>query len=578
MASGPLIRRDSVRSGRGWSTFARVPLIYERRGCLWFAACRGRVRKWLAAEEALWVSVAGMSEGGATVSEDPSRSPARWAMLAVLCASLLLVAMDATILNVALPSLIDDLRVSQLEQLWIIDIYGLVLGGLLITTGAIGDRVGRKLLFVGGFVLFGVASVLAATAQGAEQLIAGRVLLAVGGAMVMPSTLSLIRNIFADDRERTLAVGIWAAVAGLGATVGPVIGGFLVEHFGWSSAFWLNVPVVLVTVAFGAWLLPEYRSPQSDSAGGSGWLGLDWLSALLSIAGVVSLAWGIKHVAKGNAGLSDWIILGLAFVLLAWFARRQLRSADPLLDVRLFRNGAFTAAAVSTLLAMLAIGAALFLISLWLQYIHGYSPSQAGVRMLPSALTLLVASLATPWLMQHIGVRAVLAIGLGALAIGFLGLALSPEPTTYPVVALVLASFGLGDGLAITAAAAVLVSAVPAERAGQAGAVSETNYDLGIGLGVAFLGSVHARIFSENMDDLPLRGTELDEARGSVGGAVEVASNLGEPARTEVVAATTHAFDVALTATSYLSAALVAIVAVVAVLLVPRGFRVTGSH
>ncbi|MEV0249391.1 MFS transporter [Nocardia sp. NPDC050712] len=494
----------------------------------------------------------------------------RWLMLAVLCASLLLVAMDATILNVALPSLIDDLHVGQLEQLWIIDIYGLVLGGLLITTGAVGDRVGRKLLFLSGFVLFGIASVVAATAQSSGQLIAGRVLLALGGAMVMPSTLSLIRNIFADPKERTLAIGIWAAVAGAGATIGPIVGGIMVESFGWASAFWLNVPVVLITVVAGAWLLPEYRSPQSGA--------LDWLSAALSIAGIVGLAWGIKHIAKGSAGALDWAVFLLGLALLAWFARRQLRSADPLLDVRLFRNGPFLAAALATLLAMLAIGAALFLISLWLQYIHGYSPSEAGLRTMPSAITLLAASLSTPWLMQRLGVRAVLAIGLGALALGFLALALSPEPTTYPVVALVLATFGLGDGLAVTAAAAVLVSAVPPERAGQAGAVSETNYELGIGLGVALLGSIHARIFSENMTEIPLRGDLLEQARGSVGGAVEVASELDPAARSQVLTEAGHAFDVALTVTSYVSAAIVAVVAVVAVYLVPRGFRITGGH
>ncbi|MFC9896878.1 MFS transporter [Nocardia sp. NPDC127579] len=505
-------------------------------------------------------------------ADSPARDfgATRWLMLAVLCASLLLVAMDATILNVALPSLIDDLHVGPLEQLWIIDVYGLVLGGLLITTGAVGDRVGRKLLFLSGFVLFGIASVVAATAQSSGQLIAGRVLLALGGAMVMPSTLSLIRNIFADPRERTLAIGIWAAVAGAGATIGPLVGGMVVETFGWASAFWLNVPVVVLTVLAGVWLLPEYRSPHSGQ--------LDWLSALLSIAGIIGLAWGIKHIAKGEAGLTDWAFFLLGLLLLAWFARRQLAAADPLLDVRLFRNGPFTAAALATLLAMLAIGAALFLISLWLQYIHGYSPSEAGLRTMPAAVTLLIASLSTPWLMHRLGVRAVLAIGLGALALGFLGLALSPEPTSYPVIALVLATFGIGDGMAVTAAAAVLVSAVPPERAGQAGAVSETNYELGIGLGVALLGSVHGRVFTEHMTDLPLRGDALTDARGSVGGAVEVASELDPEPRAQVLAATEHAFDVALTITSYVSAAIVATVAVVAVWLVPRGFRVTGRH
>ncbi|MFC6013507.1 MFS transporter [Nocardia lasii] len=494
----------------------------------------------------------------------------RWVMLAVLCASLLLVAMDATILNVALPSLIEDLRVGPMEQLWIIDIYGLVLGGLLITTGALGDRVGRKLLFISGFVLFGIASVVAATAGSAAQLIGGRVLLGIGGAMVMPSTLSLIRTVFADERERTMAIGIWAAVAGVGAAVGPIVGGFLVEHFGWASAFWLNVPVVLVTVVVGLWVLPEYRAPQAG--------GLDWFAAALSVTGIVCLAWALKHLAKGEAGLRDWAILLVALGALAWFTRRQLGAADPLLDVRLFRNGAFTAAAIATLLAMMAIGAAMFLISLWLQYVHGFSPSQAGIRMLPAALTLLTASLLTPLLMHKLGVRVVLGVGLGAVALGFLLLAVSPEPTTYPVIALVLVSFGIGDGMAVTAAAAILVAAVPADRAGQAGAVEETNYELGIGLGVALLGSLHARLFTEHMTDLPVPADRLAEATGSVGGAVHVASSLPEPASAEVIATASHAFDAALTTTSYLSAAVVAVVAIAAVRLVPRGFRITGGH
>ncbi|WP_336087805.1 MFS transporter [Nocardia sp. SSK8] len=494
----------------------------------------------------------------------------RWVMLGVLCASLLLVAMDATILNVALPSLIDDLQVGALEQLWIIDIYGLVLGGLLITTGAVGDRIGRKLLFLSGFVLFGIASVIAATAGSAAQLIGGRVLLGIGGAMVMPSTLSLIRNIFTDVRERTMAIGIWAAVAGVGATVGPIIGGFLVEHFGWASAFWLNVPVVLVTVLVGLWVLPEYRAPQAG--------GLDWFAAVLSIAGVICLAWGVKHLAKGEASEVDWTILLVGIVAMAWFVRRQLTATDPLLDVRLFRNGAFTAAAVATLLAMMAIGASMFLISLWLQYVHGYSPSQAGIRMLPAALTLLTASLLTPFLMEKLGVRTVLGVGLGAVALGFALLAVSPEPTAYPVIALVLVSFGLGDGMAVTAAAAVLVGAVPADRAGQAGAVEETNYEVGVGFGVALLGSLHARMFSQHMTNLPVPPERLDQAAGSVGGAAEVADDLPEPARTELLHAAEHAFDAALTTTAALSAVVIAVVAVGTVLLVPRGFRVTGGH
>ncbi|WP_228810183.1 MFS transporter [Nocardia otitidiscaviarum] len=496
--------------------------------------------------------------------------PGRWAMLAVLCASLLLVAMDATILNVALPSLIQDMQPSPIEQLWIIDIYGLVLGGLLITCGALGDRQGRKRLFLIGFVLFGLASVVAATAQQPWQLILGRVLLGIGGAMVMPSTLSLIRTIFTDDHERTLAIGIWAAVAGAGACVGPVAGGVLVEHFGWSAAFWMNVPVVVVTVAAGIALLPEYRAPQQG--------GLDLTSAALSIAGVVALAWSIKHLAAGSVTVLDAAMLLVALALLALFTLRQLRSADPLLDVRLFRNRTFLAAALATLVAMLAIGAALFLISLWLQYIHGYSPLEAGIRTIPAAVATLLGSLATPWLLRHVGVRTVLGVGLFALAAGFAVLAMSPEPTVYPVVALVLVTLGFGDGLAVTTAAAVMVAAVPPERAGQASAVEETNYELGIGLGVALLGSIHARIFAAHMTGLPLRGDDLETAQGSVGGAAYVASRADGPIAEQILTTASHAFDLALTTTAWISVALVGTVAVLAVTLVPRGFKATASH
>ncbi|MGW6459979.1 MFS transporter [Streptomyces sp. NPDC055078] len=484
----------------------------------------------------------------------------RWGMLAVLCASLLLVAMDATILNVALPSLIDDLRPDALEQLWIIDIYGLVLGGLLVTTGAIGDRYGRKLLFISGFVIFGVASVVAATAESTWQLIAGRVLLGIGGAMVMPSTLSLIRNIFTDAHERALAIGIWAAVAGAGAAVGPLVGGVLVEEYGWAAAFWVNVPIVVVTVVAGAWLLPEFKDAGHDR--------LDLAGAGMSVVGIVALAWGIKHVAKGSPTAVDVVVLAGGVLVLVLFARRQLTLRDPLLDVRLFRNRAFTAAALATLMAMLAIGAALFLMSLWLQYVHGYSPSEAGLRTLPAAIATLVGALLAPSLMHRIGVRALMALGLGGIVIGFLVLALSPEPTAYGYVAVVLVLLGLGDGLAITTAAAVLVSAVPAERAGQAGAVSETSYELGVGLGVAFLGAIHGAAYAGRMAGRPA------QARESIGGAYELARTEGGG----VLDAARAAFDGALTTTAYVSVGIVGTVTLLVVWLVPRDFRATAGH
>ncbi|MCX4542165.1 MFS transporter [Streptomyces sp. NBC_01565] len=484
-------------------------------------------------------------------------------MLAVLCASLLLVAMDATILNVALPSLIDDLQPTALQQLWIIDIYGLVLGGLLVTTGAVGDRYGRRKLFLIGFVLFGVASVVAATAGSSAQLIAGRVLLGIGGAMVMPSTLSLIRNIFTDPRERARAIGIWAAVAGAGAAIGPLVGGLLVERYGWAAAFWVNVPVVVVTVIAGVWLLPEYKAAGSHP--------LDWPSAVLSVVGIVALAWGIKHVARGSPAAADLVILLVAIGLLAWFARRQLKLPDPLLDVRLFRNPPFTAAALTTLMAMLAAGAALFLVSLWLQYVHGYTPFEAGLRTLPTALAMLVSSLLAPALMHRPGVRAAMALGLAGLVAGFVLLALAPQPTSYAYVAVFLISIGLGDGLAVTTAASVLVSAVPPERAGQAGAVSETSYELGVGLGVALLGSIHGAAYARHMAGAPAGATE------SIGGAKELAERLPAAEGIALLDRARDAFDSALTTTSYVSIGIAGAVLVLVVWMVPKDFKATGS-
>lgn len=497
-------------------------------------------------------------------AEDPATpGSGRWAMLAVLCASLLLVAMDATILNVALPSLIDDLRPSALQQLWIIDVYGLVLGGLLVTTGAVSDRLGRRKLFLTGFVLFGVASVLAATAGSSTQLIAGRVLLGVGGAMVMPSTLSLIRNIFTDPHERALAIGFWAAVAGAGAAIGPLVGGLLVERYGWSAAFWVNVPVVVLTVVAGLWLLPEFKD--------AGHHALDWLSAAVSVVGVIALAWGIKHVAKGGPGVADLLILTAGIALLAWFARRQLRLRDPLLDVRLFLNRPFTAAALVTLMAMLAAGAALFLVSLWLQYVHGYSPFEAGLRTLPTALAMLVSSLLAPRLMHWIGVRASMTAGLAGLVAGFTLLALAPQPTSYAYVAAFLVTLGFSDGLAITTAAAVLVSAVPAERAGQAGAVSETAYELGVGLGVALLGSIHGAVYAGRMSGTPTQAAE------SIGGAKEYAESLPAAEGAGLLERARDAFDSALTTTSYVSIGIAAAVLVLVVWIVPGSFKATGA-
>jgi DHA2 family multidrug resistance protein-like MFS transporter len=485
-------------------------------------------------------------------------------VLAVLCSSLLLVAMDATILNVALPSLVDDLAPDAIAQLWIIDIYGLILGGLLLTTGAAGDRWGRKRLFLAGVAVFGVASVIAALSHSTTQLIAGRVLLALGGALLMPSTLSLLRNVFTDARERTVAIGIWASVAGAGAAIGPVLGGFLVQHFGWQAAFWVNVPIVVAALVAGAIILPESRNPSGH--------GIDWFDAGLSIVGMITLVWGIKHLFKDGLLSPAPVALVVGAAILWWFFHRQKSHPDPMLDVNLFRNKPFRAAAISILTAMMAIGAALFLITLWLQYVEGYSPMAAGVRMLPAALSLLFGALSASWLIRRLGVKTVLGLGLGGLVLAFAALAVLP--LHYPLVALAQVAFGLGDGLAVTASTSVMVSAAPPERAGMAAAVEETCYELGIGLGVALLGTISATAYRYGLQDLGLPEPQASTVDESIGGAHEVAAN-GYP---QVLDSAKQAFVDSITTTSIVSAVLVAVAALLALRLIPRGFQADASH
>uniref|UniRef100_UPI001C3F47D8 MFS transporter n=1 Tax=Nocardia tenerifensis TaxID=228006 RepID=UPI001C3F47D8 len=281
---------------------------------------------------------------------DRTGTGARWAMLAVLCASVFVVMMDVTILNVAFPAVIRDMQPDPLTQLWIVDIYALLLGGLLVLCGGLGDRIGRKRMFVAGWVVFALASIVAATANEPWQLLVGRALCAIGAAMLMPSTVSMIRNIFTDDRERVRAIAIWSAVTGLGAAAGPVVGGLLVQNSGWRAAFWLNLPCAIAIIAVSVPLLPEFRSPGRGQS-------LDLVGAGLSVVGIMAVAWGIKHTATGSLTVADLVVLAIGLAALALFARRQLHLDDPLLDVRLFRRGPFTAAAVAIFVPQIALGA-----------------------------------------------------------------------------------------------------------------------------------------------------------------------------------------------------------------------------
>ncbi|WP_419994320.1 MFS transporter [Streptomyces boninensis] len=468
---------------------------------------------------------------------DPAVHARRWVILAILSGSLLLIGMDTTILNVAFPSLVEDLQPGSVEQLWIIDAYALAISGLLVTAGAFGDRWGRKRLLLAGFALFALASLAAVFATAAWQVIAARALLGVGGAAIMPSTLSILRDTFVDARERAFAYAVWTAVIGGGLALGPVVGGLLVEHFGWQSAFLLNIPVAIVVIGLGLWLLPESRSPRTGK-----W---DWPGVGQSIVGMVALAGGIKQLGKsGLDSALPWVLLAVAAVALTVFVRRQLRLANPLLEVRLFSNPAFAVSAGAIFLGMVGLGAVMFLLTQWFQYAKGYSPLQAGVRLLPAPIALIVTSVVTPRLMQRFQVRKVMAVGLLVMAIGLaVPYAVQRSPLfgdtdlNYPTMATSLALLGLGAGVATTVASVTLMSVTPKDHVGGAAAIDETCYELGAAMGVAILGSVTAALYRSRLPDgLP------GHARDSVGEAAHAAKEMGGPAGHELLAAAGHAF------------------------------------
>lgn len=450
-------------------------------------------------------------------------NPRRWAGLAVLSASLLVVVMDMTILNVALPSLSEELRPTSTQQLWIVDVYSLVLAGLLVPASALAERFGRRLMLLTGFTLFAVASVAVLVAETSAHVITIRALLGVGGALIMPTTLSMIRALFTDPIERARALGIWAAMAALGGALGPVIGGALLERWNWHAAFLVNVPVMVIAFVAALILLPESRSSRPPR--------IDLPGVALSVVGMTAFVYAIKHVAKEGIDVEGVLATLTALVLLTAFVRRCLRVADPMLQVRLFASRSFTAGVLTALATSTAMVALLLLGAQWLQLVHGWSPLQTGLALLPLAAGGLVGSPLAPSVAQRIGARTVLAGGLAVAGVGFLVLFLAPAPLTYPFVAVALTLVGVGTA-SLAVASAVIMAGAPTSQAGSAAAIEESSYEIGGVLGVAVLGSLAGAIYRSDLPAEALRGHGLDAAqsdatRESLSGALEVADGIG---------------------------------------------------
>lgn len=472
----------------------------------------------------------------------PKATRREWIGLGVLALPCLIYSMDLTVLYLALPQIAAQLRPSASQLLWIVDIYGFLLAGFLVTMGTLGDRIGRRKLLLIGAAAFGGASVLAAFSTSAEMLIASRALLGVTAASLSPSTLSLIRNMFLDERERGFAIGVWVAAFSAGGILGPLFGGLLLEHFWWGSVFLIAVPVMVLLLVVGPILLPEYRD---ESAGR-----LDLASAVLATVSVLCVIYGIKRLAEFG-----FTLLPLGFIavgaLLGWaFARRQRRLADPMIDLTLFREPRFGAALTCNVITLfVAFGFFLF-IAQYFQLVLGLSPLQAGLWTLPSGIVFVIGSLAGPPLAQRLGVTAVIASGLGTSVLGFLLLSqLGSLPFAWLMVGYTLFCTGLAPIGALTTG--LVMSAVPPNRAGVASGMSETSFEFGGALGIALLGSLVTALYRARIDPgLPpgLPAEAVAAARDTLGGAVGAARELGADGARLLAAARgayTHTLEIA---------------------------------
>ena len=440
--------------------------------------------------------------------------PGRWLALAVLVLAVLLVAVDATVLGLATPFLSEDLQPSGNQLLWIGDAYSFVLAGLLVSMGSLGDRIGRKRILLIGATAFGAISVLNAYANSAEVMILARALLGVAGATLMPATLALIRNLFHDPRERSLAIGIWGAAASAGMAIGPIVGGVLLESFWWGSVFLINLPVMAVLVVVGARLLPESRNPEPGP-----W---DLVSVVLSMIGMVGIVYAIKEFAAHGL---DWVPVAVAVagaIALYGFVRRQRRLPSPLLDLSLFRSRGFSSAVLADLLTILGLSGLIFFLSQYLQLVQGLRPIEAGLAELPAAIGSIVAGLLAGQVARRFSVRAVVAGGLAAIGLALAALTTISADTGYPLLGTALLVVGAGAGFSFTVTADVILAAVPKEEAGAASAVSETAYELGAALGIALLGSIVTGVYRNFTGPA---GTP-EAAHESLGGAVEAAAQL----------------------------------------------------
>ncbi len=444
----------------------------------------------------------------------------RWWILGVLCLSLLVIIVDNSILNVAIPTLVKELGATNSQLQWMVDSYTLVFAGLLLTAGSLGDRFGRRGALQLGMAIFGLGSVASALIDTPNQLIGTRALMGVGGALIMPATLSIITNVFPPE-ERGRAIGMWAAIAGVATALGPISGGFLIEHFYWGSIFLVNVPIVAVSLVAGRLIVPTSKDPSKPA--------LDPLGALLSIVGLVVLVYGIIQAPEKGWGSGATLgAFAVGVVVLGAFALWESKTASPMLDTSFFKNPRFTAASVGITLLFFAMFGSIFLQTQYLQFVMDYTALQAGVRLLPMAVTMLIVAPNAPKLAERIGTKLVVGMGLSLATLAMLLMAGLPDHdiSYWGDVAWRLVVFALGMGFTMGPATESIMGSLPRSKAGVGSAVNDTTRQVGGALGVAIVGSVMSSAYGHRIAsafaDTGAPPQAVEVARDGLGQALEV--------------------------------------------------------